>query len=153
MHNEFARNKQRDARRLYQLTKHIANEGHAFRKFGTGSIVSLGEIPEVRLQPRQWLASCDTCHVQFVQEKGIDVRAHLLDFHQKHYCASRMHLSVVGTQPISELRAWVTQLFDGVRAWRPACCACCVRCIHTMCGMHVECAKNVNIDYGSVGTL
>ncbi|RHY91232.1 hypothetical protein DYB37_000502 [Aphanomyces astaci] len=43
---ENAKNYQNDARRLYQLSKSLANPLHPFHKFGTGNLHTLGHRPQ-----------------------------------------------------------------------------------------------------------
>ena len=58
--SENKKNLQQDHWRLYQLEKDLSNPGHPYRKFGTGNMETLKEIPD---------------------GMGLDIRKILLDFH------------------------------------------------------------------------
>lgn len=47
------------------------------------------------------------------QANGVDVRQHLLRFHEQHYSANNMRVVVVGKEPLDALRAMVTEHFSG----------------------------------------
>ena len=44
----------------------------------------------------------------------VDVRAELMSFHRTQYKADRMRLAVIGSEPISEIQAWVEDLFSPI---------------------------------------
>ncbi len=90
---EHAKNKQADMWLAYQLDKSTSDPEHPYHKFATGDSTTLRDIPA---------------------EKGINVRAALLNFHSKYYSANIMCLSVVGREPTSELAEKVKQLFGPV---------------------------------------
>ncbi|EQC33677.1 hypothetical protein SDRG_08781 [Saprolegnia diclina VS20] len=91
---EHAKNVQDDARRLYQLSKELANPAHPFHKFGTGNLETLSTRPT---------------------DLGIDVRAELLAFHARYYSANAMHLVVYGRDDLDTLERWATSLFAPIR--------------------------------------
>lgn len=94
VNSENAKNLQNDHRRLYQLQKSLSNPDHPFHKFGTGNLETLGKIPS---------------------EKGIDVRAALLDFHATYYSASIMKLVICGKESLSTLKGWAEELFSEIK--------------------------------------
>jgi insulysin len=73
--SENAKNLQSDAWRMYQLLKSCADSKHPFSKFGTGNKITLLDWP---------------------RERDINIRDHLLRFHQTYYSANIMKLSVIG---------------------------------------------------------
>jgi insulysin len=91
---ENAKNLQNDHRRLYQLQKALANPDHAFHKFGTGNLETLGTGPAA---------------------KGVDVRATLLEFYETYYSASVMKLVVYGKEDLGTLEQWAIELFSPIR--------------------------------------
>ncbi|KAJ3190934.1 Insulinase (Peptidase M16) [Irineochytrium annulatum] len=92
--SEHKKNLQSDSWRTYQLQKDLSNPAHPFRKFGTGNLQTLGELPKA---------------------KGLDIRDVLMDFHAKWYSASISKLVVLGKEPLDEL---VTMVVDRASAIR-----------------------------------
>jgi len=66
---------------------------HPMSKFGSGNLQTLLHTP---------------------QEDGVDVRAHLLDFHSDYYSANNMRVCVVGKESLEELEMMVTDKFSDV---------------------------------------
>nr|XP_036584366.1 zinc protease [Colletotrichum truncatum]KAF6793884.1 zinc protease [Colletotrichum truncatum] len=91
--SENKKNLQNDEWRLHQLEKSLSNPKHPFCHFSTGNLEVLKAQPEA---------------------KGINVRAKLMEFHEKHYSANRMKLVVLGREPLDVLQDWVTEFFSGV---------------------------------------
>ncbi|KAI9204048.1 Metalloenzyme, LuxS/M16 peptidase-like protein [Polychytrium aggregatum] len=91
--SEHKKNLQSDTWRTYQLEKDLSNPNHPYCKFGTGSLETLKDIPE---------------------NKGLDVRKLLLDFHSKYYSANIMKLVVLGKEPLDTLTEWVVRMFSDV---------------------------------------
>lgn len=96
--SENKKNLHNDIWRLYQLEKHLSNPQHPIKQFSTGNLQTLGRIPE---------------------EKGIDVRARLIDFYKQHYTSSIMKLVVIGREPLNVLETWVSELFSAVPNTHP----------------------------------
>ncbi|KAI8825830.1 Metalloenzyme, LuxS/M16 peptidase-like protein [Fimicolochytrium jonesii] len=92
--SEHKKNLQSDNWRLYQLEKDLSSPGHPFRKFGTGNLETLRDIP---------------------LQKGLDIRKILLDFHSKYYSANIMKLVILGKEPLDTLAAWTTSRFAEVK--------------------------------------
>ncbi|KAH0420297.1 peptidase M16 inactive domain-containing protein [Colletotrichum camelliae] len=91
--SEHKMNIRSDEWRLKQLKKSLSNPKHPFSYFDTGNLEVLKAHPEA---------------------KGIDVRAKVMEFHEKHYSANRMKLVVLGREPLHVLEDWVGELFAGV---------------------------------------
>eukprot|EP00753_Platysulcus_tardus_P022606 PLAT9806.1.p1 GENE.PLAT9806.1~~PLAT9806.1.p1 ORF type:complete len:1049 (+),score=595.91 PLAT9806.1:117-3263(+) len=92
--SEHAKNVQTDGWRFYQLQKSLSDSEHPFSKFGTGNRATLETTPA---------------------EEGVDVRAALLAFHQKHYSANLMRLVILGREPLDTLQEWATARFSAIR--------------------------------------
>eukprot|EP00008_Paramoeba_atlantica_P012445 CAMPEP_0201483010 /NCGR_PEP_ID=MMETSP0151_2-20130828/7248_1 /ASSEMBLY_ACC=CAM_ASM_000257 /TAXON_ID=200890 /ORGANISM="Paramoeba atlantica, Strain 621/1 / CCAP 1560/9" /LENGTH=362 /DNA_ID=CAMNT_0047865955 /DNA_START=91 /DNA_END=1176 /DNA_ORIENTATION=+ len=92
--SEFSKNLQNDVRRFNQLLKSLVNQSHPYSKFSTGNMQTL---------------KTDT------EEKGIDVRERLFEFHKKYYSSSIMKLAVVGRDPLPVMKEWVTQKFSPIK--------------------------------------
>ena len=87
VHSEHSKNLQNDAWRKFQITKHLAKEGHPYGKFSTGDKGSLASP---------------------------DLRKMLFDFYNKHYSANLMKLVVYGKESVDKLSEWVLQYFSGI---------------------------------------
>jgi insulysin len=94
VHAEHSKNLQNDSWRQYQLEKSMANAAHPLSRFGTGCAETLRDEP-ARL--------------------GIDVRAALLEFHDRFYSSNLMTLAVVGRESLDELQRLVEELFGNVK--------------------------------------
>jgi insulysin len=91
--SEHAKNLQNDSWREFQLSKSIANTNHPFCKFGSGNSETLEKTP---------------------QQKGLDIRQMLLEFHKTYYSANIMKLVVLGKESIEDLQSMVTSNFNQV---------------------------------------
>lgn len=91
--SEHAKNIQSDNWRMWQLSRSTAKPGHPFNSFGTGDLRTLREEP-ARL--------------------GLNLRAEVMKFHQTHYSAGRMALSILGRESLDTLQEWATALFAEV---------------------------------------
>ncbi|XP_045505756.1 insulin-degrading enzyme [Colias croceus] len=94
VNSEHEKNRSSDTWRLEQLHKSTADPKHPYHKFGTGNRETLETIPA---------------------QRGIDVRAALLDFHKRWYSANIMALVVVGRESLDDLENLITPLFSAVR--------------------------------------
>ncbi|KAI9852489.1 MAG: Insulinase (Peptidase M16) [Thelocarpon superellum] len=92
--SENKKNLQSDTWRLNQLNKSLSNPKHPYCHFSTGNLETLRDAPK---------------------QRGIDVRAEFIQFHEAHYSANRMKLVVLGREPLDVLQQWVEELFAGVR--------------------------------------
>lgn len=75
VNSEHEKNLSNDEWRIKQVHRHLAKDGHAYKKFGSGSKATLFEIPK---------------------QQGIDVRDELLKFHKDWYSANIMSLAIIG---------------------------------------------------------
>ncbi|KAG8823841.1 hypothetical protein FRC19_003029 [Serendipita sp. 401] len=82
-----------DSRRLYQLWKSLSDAHHPWNKFGCGNKDTLlkGNV-----------------------EDGSESRQRVMDWWQNHYCASRMKVTVVGTESLKVLGDLAYQNFSKV---------------------------------------
>ncbi len=77
-----------DSRRLYQVHKETVNPEHPFAKFSVGNLDTLGD------------------------RDGQSIRDEIVDFHETHYSADIMTLTVIGPQSLDELEHWVEDRFS-----------------------------------------
>jgi insulysin len=91
--SEHSKNLQNDTWRLCEVMQACANPLHPYSRFNTGSKKTLSEVPA---------------------ERGIDVRAALLDFHREYYSANLMHLCVTGPHSLDRLQEMVVELFSDI---------------------------------------
>ncbi len=71
-----------DSRRLFQLWKSLSDKDHPWNKFGCGNKATL-------LKEGEADANADG-------EKAKETRMRVVDWWEKHYCASRMKVAIVG---------------------------------------------------------
>ncbi|CAG0887164.1 unnamed protein product [Cyprideis torosa] len=90
VHSEYVKNLHIDVRRILAVQKLLAKEGHPYRKFSTGNIDTLWNIP---------------------QQQGIDTREAVIKFHSKWYSANIMSLAVYGQEGLDELEEEVINTF------------------------------------------
>ncbi|XP_058980135.1 insulin-degrading enzyme-like isoform X1 [Musca domestica] len=93
VNSEHEKNLPNDEWRIKQVHKHLAKEGHAYKKFGSGSKATLCEIPK---------------------QKNIEVRDELLKFHKQWYSANIMSLAVIGKDNLDELEQMVLKKFSEI---------------------------------------
>lgn len=93
VNSEHEKNIPNDTWRLNQVEKAMADQQHAFAKFGTGNKVTLDTRPK---------------------EEGVSVREELLAFHSKWYSSNIMGLAVLGREDLDELQELVVARFAGV---------------------------------------
>ncbi|KAL1521923.1 hypothetical protein AB1Y20_021571 [Prymnesium parvum] len=86
--SEFRRNLQSDVRRLFQLTKHTSDPEHPFHKFSTGNLQTLPPNEKT--------------------EKAVR------GFFRDHYHPNKMHLCVIGREPLEELEKLVLTRFGKI---------------------------------------
>ncbi|KAJ7074118.1 Metalloenzyme, LuxS/M16 peptidase-like protein [Mycena amicta] len=136
--SEHKKNHQQDMWRIFQLSKHLSVEGHEWRKFGSGNRESLSEaakqlkakgrletpnanghlspspIPSRLASPAPSISSVDSDSEADGGAVGRETRRRLIEWWSSEYCASRMRLCVVGTEPLDELAALASKLFSPV---------------------------------------
>lgn len=93
---EFSLKLKDDGRRIYQVHKESINPAHPFAKFSVGNLTTLADTQQSSLQQA------------------------LKDFFQQQYSASRMTLTLVSSQPLSEQQRYVEQYFQQLPSHLPA---------------------------------
>ncbi|PRP86258.1 insulin-degrading enzyme [Planoprotostelium fungivorum] len=93
VNSEFEGNRNSDSWRYTAISHSIAEPSHPYSQFVVGNLKSLRDDPK---------------------DKGIDVRAFLIDFYNKYYSANVMKLCVLGNETLDELEAMVTPMFAPV---------------------------------------
>jgi insulysin len=91
--SENKKNLLQDNWRAHQLEKSLGNPAHPYHHFGTGNLETLGALP---------------------RERGLDIRAVLIDFYTAHYSSNLMTVVVMGREALDELQAWIQADFAGV---------------------------------------
>lgn len=118
--SEHKKNHQSDLWRVFQLSKHLSKEGHAWRKFGSGNRESLSQagkdlraqgkleapatngifapspIPSRIPSPAPSVASTSSDNESDGGAVGKETRRRVVEWWTKEYCASRMHLCILG---------------------------------------------------------
>ena len=79
-----------DPRRGLDVLQEVMNQDHPYSQFSVGSLETLADRP------------------------GSSIRDELITFYKKHYSANMMRLVVLGAQPLDELEAVVTPIFNQV---------------------------------------
>lgn len=87
VHSEHSKNLQNDSWRKFQLSKHLAKEGHPYRKFSTGD--------------KSTLSNPNLCNM-------------LLDFYNSNYSANLMKLVIYGKEKVDVLAQWAKDMFSAI---------------------------------------
>ncbi|WP_456376521.1 insulinase family protein [Thiolapillus sp.] len=90
VHSEYQLKLKDDSRRINAAEKRSYNQASPHARFFVGNLETLSDRP------------------------GSKVRDDLIDFYHKHYSANIMGLTVVGKEPLPELRSWVEEKFAAV---------------------------------------
>jgi insulysin len=155
--SEHKKNHPQDLWRIYQLNKHLSKQGHVWSKFGTGNKESLtrhakdlkaqGKLesvansiitsPDGSLAPSPLPSRIPSPAPSNASDAesdggavGRETRRRLVEWWSKEYCASRMHLCVIGqgnlsflyfmalclnpTESLDELSTTVSRLFSPI---------------------------------------
>ncbi|KAK4779447.1 hypothetical protein SAY87_015553 [Trapa incisa] len=91
--SEFNQVLQNDDCRLQQLQCYSSAPAHPFNRFFWGNKKSLVDA----------------------MEKGIDLRAHIMQLFESYYYGALMRLVVIGGESLDVLQSWVVELFQGVK--------------------------------------
>jgi insulysin len=89
--SEYQSKRKEDGMRLLYAWKQVTNPRHPFSTFDVGSMQTLAD------------------------RDGSKVRDELIAFYNRHYSANLMALVVLGKEPVSVLRDWVTKKFTAVK--------------------------------------
>ncbi|KAF5373799.1 hypothetical protein D9758_000838 [Tetrapyrgos nigripes] len=142
--SEHKKNHQSDLWRIFQVSKHLSKEGHPWRKFGSGNRESLSQaakdmkarkkipsengnvptasnlkippspIPSRISSPTPSVSSTSSESEADGGEIGRETRRRLIEWWKQEYCASRMHLCVIGQESLDELAEIVSTLFSPI---------------------------------------
>lgn len=93
VNSEHEKNVATDVWRIRQVHKHLADEKHPYRKFGTGNLETLLEMPK---------------------KLNINTRDELIKFHKKWYSANIMTLAVFGKESLDELEKMTLSKFSEI---------------------------------------
>ncbi|ORY46352.1 insulin-degrading enzyme [Rhizoclosmatium globosum] len=93
VHSEHTKNLQEDDWRIQQLEQDLSKEGHVYRKFGTGNLDTLKNIPE---------------------SKGLKTREMCIEFYQTYYSSNIMKLCILGKESLDQLQMWAESMFSGI---------------------------------------
>ena len=91
VHSEYQSKLKSDGWRVRSAQKRAANPKHPFTGFNVGSTDTLAD------------------------REGRSIRDELLAFYERHYSANLMTLVVLGKEPLSTLKQWVTNKFSAVK--------------------------------------
>jgi insulysin len=124
--SEHKKNHQSDLWRIFQVSKHLSKDGHPWKKFGSGNRESLSKaakelksrkrlengnghvptpnnlslspspIPSRIASPAPSVSSTSSENEADGGEIGRETRRRLIEWWKQEYCASRMHLCVLG---------------------------------------------------------
>eukprot|EP00820_Chromera_velia_P019749 Cvel_28490.t1-p1 / transcript=Cvel_28490.t1 / gene=Cvel_28490 / organism=Chromera_velia_CCMP2878 / gene_product=Insulin-degrading enzyme, putative / transcript_product=Insulin-degrading enzyme, putative / location=Cvel_scaffold3740:117-3524(-) / protein_length=692 / sequence_SO=supercontig / SO=protein_coding / is_pseudo=false len=120
--SEFRRNLMDDTRRMFMLTKSMANPRHPFSKFSTGSLETLGGAPSPSSSSPSKKEEVSTGTEKVLKEKEgamnetsvARTREAMREFNEKHFRAENMKLCVLGKEPIDQLEQMVASRFTQV---------------------------------------
>ena len=90
VHSEYLGKIKTDSRRFYAAMQQAFNPKSTYANFSVGSLDTLAD------------------------RKGNPVRDDLLAFYKAHYSANKMRLVVLGNEPLSTLKKWVTEKFSAI---------------------------------------
>ena len=91
VHSEYKLKIKDEPRRIREVLKATTNSEHPASQFSVGNLDTLAE------------------------REGDPIMPDLKAFYEKHYSASRMSVTVIGKEPVSELKKYVTSKFSAVK--------------------------------------
>jgi insulysin len=110
VNSEHKKNAQSDVFRLWQMFKSQSLPGHSWGKFGTGSWETLTEAAR-KLEKENPDAAQDDKEGGFVAR---ETRRRLIEWWEKHYCASIMNLVVLGRESLDDLTNMALEKFSAI---------------------------------------
>ncbi|KIY63428.1 insulin-degrading enzyme [Cylindrobasidium torrendii FP15055 ss-10] len=135
--SEHKKNHQSDLWRIFQVGKHLSKPGHPWRKFGSGNRESLSQaakdlktkgtleatpapspIPSRIASPAPSTTSSAASGEGDASDGGAigrETRRRLIEWWNQEYCASRMHLCVLGKESLDELSELTSTLFSPIK--------------------------------------
>jgi len=134
--SEHRKNAQSDPSRIWQLFKDLSVPGHPFGKFGTGTVATLTQAAR-DLESKK--ADNNALPVQKEGDEkdggfvARETRRRLIEWWERHYCASIMRLAIIGRESLDDLTKLVLCHFSAVpnrgltlptydRPWGPEQC-------------------------------
>ncbi|KAJ4493396.1 Metalloenzyme, LuxS/M16 peptidase-like protein [Lentinula lateritia] len=142
--SEHKKNHQQDLWRIFQLTKHLSKPGHVWSKFGSGNRESLsqaakdlkakGKLPlengnstsastlSVNPSPISSRIASPAPSVSSTNSEaeadggaiGRETRRRVVEWWSQEYCASRMHLAVLGKESLDDLAELASKFFSPI---------------------------------------
>ncbi|KAE9393647.1 hypothetical protein BT96DRAFT_959011 [Gymnopus androsaceus JB14] len=141
--SEHKKNHQSDLWRIFQLSKHLSKPGHVWNKFGSGNRESLSQaakdskakgklplengnaatsnlnvspspIPSRMASPAPSVSSINSEAEADGGAIGRETRRRLVEWWSKEYCASRMHLAILGKESLDELAEIASKFFSPI---------------------------------------
>ncbi|KAJ3837999.1 Metalloenzyme, LuxS/M16 peptidase-like protein [Lentinula raphanica] len=142
--SEHKKNHQQDLWRIFQLTKYLSKPGHVWSKFGTGNRESLTQaakdlkakgklvaengnatsastlgvnpspIPSRISSPAPSVSSTSSESDADGGAVGRETRRRLVEWWNREYCASRMHLAILGQESLDELADLASKYFSPI---------------------------------------
>jgi insulysin len=114
--SENKKNLQSDFFRLWQIFRMQAKPDHPWNKFATGNIHTLTEAAKKLAEKQSSDASGSNAKLEgddggFV---GRETRRRLIEWWEKHYCASIMNLAILGREPLDELTQMALKGFSQI---------------------------------------
>ncbi len=88
--SEFKLKLKDDNRRIYQVNKELVNPAHPFAKFSVGNLTTLDD------------------------RDGQSIRDEIVQFHQQHYSADLMTLTLMSPEPLERQEQWAKQYFGHI---------------------------------------
>lgn len=108
VNSEHKKNAQSDLHRIWQLFKSQAVPGHCWSKFGTGNLETLTQAAKAKTGESSMSDELDGGAV------GRETRRRLIEWWERHYCASIMGLVVLGRESLDELATMTLERFSTV---------------------------------------
>ncbi|KAE9395045.1 insulin-degrading enzyme [Gymnopus androsaceus JB14] len=112
--SEHKKNHQNDLWRIFQVSKHLSKPGHVWNKFGSGNRESLTPFLNVNPSPAPLVSPTDNEAEVDGGAIGQETRRRLVEWWTKEYCASRMHLVVLGKESLDELAKMASKFFSPI---------------------------------------
>ncbi|KAE9393629.1 insulin-degrading enzyme [Gymnopus androsaceus JB14] len=112
--SEHKKNHQNDLWRISQVSKHLSKPGHVWNKFGSGNRESLSQAAKDLKAKAPSVSSSNSEAEADGGAIGRETRRRLVEWWTKEYCASRMHLAVLGKESLDELAELASKTFSPI---------------------------------------
>jgi insulysin len=134
--SEHRKNALSDVYRIWQLFKDLSVPGHPFGKFGTGNAATITQAARDLESSKEESNSVPASKEGDEKDGGFvarETRRRLIEWWEKHYCASIMSLAIIGRESLDDLTMLVLHHFSAVpnrgltlpkydRPWGPEQC-------------------------------